>query len=177
MFFSHFEPVLDGFALVQTDGHTNGRTDKPTYRDARTHLKTLSKRKKSAVDWPKSANTTYGWTDVANFPPLFRGCHEFIASCRTEYLCTLLQSESTANNPFMWYDWCALDRRTDKREGITKTVSRCSSPFSARWVYSIFNWSSSSFMCMCCRYMSLTLSWWIAEKLTRWKLSSSWNDN
>ena len=42
MFFSDFGPVLGGFALVLTDIRTDVRTDKPSYRDARTHLKTVA---------------------------------------------------------------------------------------------------------------------------------------
>ena len=30
--------VIDGFALMLTDGHTDGHTDRPSCRDARTHL-------------------------------------------------------------------------------------------------------------------------------------------
>ena len=33
--------VIDGFALMLTDGHTDGHTDRPSCRDARTHLKSI----------------------------------------------------------------------------------------------------------------------------------------
>ena len=43
MFYSNyglFRAVFGGFAKVLTDIRTDGRTDRPLYRDARTHLKT-----------------------------------------------------------------------------------------------------------------------------------------
>ena len=40
--------VTDGLMDGQTDGQTDGRMDTPFYRDARTHLKRNSKKKKKS---------------------------------------------------------------------------------------------------------------------------------
>ena len=46
--------VIDGFALMLTDGHTDGHTDRPSCRDARTHLNKGRYRKSVRINTVKS---------------------------------------------------------------------------------------------------------------------------
>ncbi len=50
---------------LRTDGPTNGRPDRPSYRDARTHLKTF-------IFVIKKKKPTDGWTDQRTDRPSYR---------------------------------------------------------------------------------------------------------